>query len=1058
MQTSVVLALFHLLLVGGFTITTEYPASASSPTNKQYVSVVLSSERGRSRLPAGSYLRLVVVGDGGPGGAVAAPVEWALVGSNERLLFAPVNYTAGASDRGGPTSNGTVHVYVEVWTERIVPSMAAAAASADAAGNTAAGDAAAGDAVSPGGALSPRCVGRSENTLAVYYDYSLCKVQFEPMFLVTDVGPGSITATVVPASPGDAETIHRQMQHGLFYYALYSMPPPGPAGRNPDGSAAFDSGSMGEQFQQRDPVLRLTFSQPGVYYLGLYGAFSGTPVHNVVWSPMDGVRTAPFPRVTAAASAWRDGGEASERAARSRFAAPAPAPQDYFQPMALVVPWDNGTLPTIAPGFRGQVHTLVPIPNNRRIPLTKASLTFFHGAHFYIPTNMPYISASSTSILTHVDIAVPRGVVVCNATVVDDGTRVFQRIMVPSRDAASASISVGILFDETSSSLVLGKRYHVLFRASARTAGGGNGSGTSNSIEANPSASSRGGGFWMNVSVLMAHRPNASKVFPKTLSTGLTFGADLTQWPGGTRRISSVGGTSVDGGRHGGSGGGDGGGSGRRAVSSGVSALDTYRRLGLNTVPASPAMAWASKVDRVADPQWDGLQYGPLNSAYGTVQSLLTWSLARVKTANLTELCPPRSFVTGIGRDAGTNVTPYKSTDADPATNANEGTDNERAKWLQAATFYQESGLVDLGYDGCLRETDLRAALDPISASQPDVVMYDIEGWPDRTAWINAVPLSANALRQRLNGGNESLTALAERMADSWFNDVVGGTRAVSPTTTTSMWAGWAMDNKGCCSGSKLGTFDWQALQKAKSWSFPEYYSTSKNLRLMTALVRRERAALPTGWMLLPCITPQGAVAFAGGNLNSNYMFDVAVQLFAAGATGLSLFADNAVDDPGIYLALKDAIELAASYEDSILAHGRWGGDAVNVKEVTSSPPLATQRENGGLVTSATQSKDGSSLFIAVTPAACWLENQAKAPPVTKVVVTVTAPSIPGNYLLECVGKGCAPINQQSTATTCSSGAQCIMSAVLTRSGVFVLAPTQKALKEVKQDFVNRRH
>ena len=66
MQTSVVLALFHLLLVGGFTITTEYPASASSPTNKQYVSVVLSSERGRSRLPAGSYLRLV--GGKAPGG------------------------------------------------------------------------------------------------------------------------------------------------------------------------------------------------------------------------------------------------------------------------------------------------------------------------------------------------------------------------------------------------------------------------------------------------------------------------------------------------------------------------------------------------------------------------------------------------------------------------------------------------------------------------------------------------------------------------------------------------------------------------------------------------------------------------------------------------------------------------------------------------------------------------------------------------------------------------------------------------------------------------------
>ena len=46
-----------------------------------------------------------------------------------------------------------------------------------------------------------------------------------------------------------------------------------------------------------------------------------------------------------------------------------------------------------------------------------------------------------------------------------------------------------------------------------------------------------------------------------------------------------------------------------------------------------------------------------------------------------------------------------------------------------------------------------------------------------------------------------------------------------------------------------------------------------------------------------------GATAFAGGRLRSEEMFDVMAQCFANGATGLALFEDPYVDDPGTYLA-----------------------------------------------------------------------------------------------------------------------------------------------------------
>ena len=55
--------------------------------------------------------------------------------------------------------------------------------------------------------------------------------------------------------------------------------------------------------------------------------------------------------------------------------------------------------------------------------------------------------------------------------------------------------------------------------------------------------------------------------------------------------------------------------------------------------------------------------------------------------------------------------------------------------------------------------------------------------------------------------------------------------------------------------------------------------------------------------MLLPTLIPMGAQSFAGGNQRSEYNFDVMIQAFANGATGMSMFDDAYTDDPGCYLA-----------------------------------------------------------------------------------------------------------------------------------------------------------
>ena len=70
-------------------------------------------------------------------------------------------------------------------------------------------------------------------------------------------------------------------------------------------------------------------------------------------------------------------------------------PAGRFQPLALIVPFANGTMPAPPAGFAGPSHMLPPIVGDKRVALTKKHLTFFHGAHFYIPLAAPAPSGGS---------------------------------------------------------------------------------------------------------------------------------------------------------------------------------------------------------------------------------------------------------------------------------------------------------------------------------------------------------------------------------------------------------------------------------------------------------------------------------------------------------------------------------------------------------------------------------------------------------------------------------------------------------------------------------------
>ena len=566
-------------------------------------------------------------------------------------------------------------------------------------------------------------------------------------------------------------------------------------------------------------------------------------MHSVMLSPLDGIETRLSPYVG-----------------------------DDFQPLALIVPWSNGSVPQPPSGFAGPKHVLPSIVGDKRIALTKKHLTFFHGAHFFLPLGMP--AASGGSLLPSdgpwaptlaLDVELPTGCEIVNGSdsrlaPLAGGRSGRHRVRVVSATKGaglSTMLSIGVLFSDRS---LEGTNHTVGFRALTSV------SGTNEAIAADAG--------WLEVSVSMVARP-AFKL-PSAMSTGLSFGAGLADWP------KSTDGT--------------------------VTPLSTYRALALNTVPASisntvdDGFSGLTTAERQGA-EWHGLRYGPAGGAWGSMQGHLSTAPAEVAKANMTAVCP------GL---------------------AQRQVAAERKKWMQAAEFYAtvknatgDDGF-DMAYDGCLREQDINQTIVQVAATQPDVVIYDVEGFTHYELWQRSIRLSSNAMSRRQAG--ESLSALARRMTSDWLSTLIEPTRKVSPGTVSALWDGEAQDNKGCCSGKELGIFDWKSLEAAGCWSFPgmctpprksvflpksaglpAHFSYRllgfadngiKNLDLLAARLRREKALLKPGWMLLPTFTPMGAMAFAGGVQRSAYNFDVMVQALANGATGLSVFEDPYVDDP----------------------------------------------------------------------------------------------------------------------------------------------------------------
>lgn len=132
------------------------------------------------------------------------------------------------------------------------------------------------------------------------------------------------------------------------------------------GNQAFDADSSGYTHSPV-PSFAASFSRPGVVYFSIQNMWNG----EYGWSwPRQGLglsSISPQPMT-------------------------APWPHGDFQPLALVIPYENGTVVSLPPAFKGPVYKATPIPGDLRLPLLRTALSVFNGSTTHFPLMEEYVT------------------------------------------------------------------------------------------------------------------------------------------------------------------------------------------------------------------------------------------------------------------------------------------------------------------------------------------------------------------------------------------------------------------------------------------------------------------------------------------------------------------------------------------------------------------------------------------------------------------------------------------------------------------------------------------
>lgn len=279
----------------------------------------------------------------------------------------------------------------------------------------------------------------------------------------------------------------------------------------------------------------------------------------------------------------------------------------------------------------------------------------------------------------------------------------------------------------------------------------------------------------------------------------------------------------------------------------------------------------------------------------------------------------------------------------------------ERRKWKAALTFFNQTGVMDLSYDGFFFSNDVHAITNITEYAQPDFLTMDTECMPELETYVAVADKSANFAPSRVPGETVSATAL--RLAQRWIVDVT--TVAVAARKghlTPALYSLSARYDRG------FQSTGWPAAAAAGLQASPSYYSLMcvvlllhsyhslffvisplailtlivlslfncflghcmldqvmfvvswkhrlisgwmnrrGSLDVLAATVRAERLAVGTSVSLVPWLTP-GQSGGTGGPQTADprsAMFNALIQVFASGATGFNMFTTEVCFAPAL--------------------------------------------------------------------------------------------------------------------------------------------------------------
>ena len=443
----------------------------------------------------------------------------------------------------------------------------------------------------------------------VHYDRSYTQVRWD-MSVVPLGAPGTARITVRPHGAVSAALVHATDYMWWFKWKFN-----GYDSDKDDRLPLFEEDNAAINLRIPPPSTDLSFSQPGIRFIGAFGSFS-------------------------------NGGFVSYRVP---WVNPLKDPAGYrFQPFAIIIPYQNGTVPPLPVNFAGGSVVLPPIPGDLRLALRPQALgtgggsevTMFDGGTLSFRMQWP---DSTYSPYAAVEVELPECVTLLPAS---SGQVAYSTTLVPGAQAGMHRQRLvpirGTIWASGNRNLQIWPTITCATPSAYPQA----------RIRAIKDMARAGDAGWQLLSLKVAAAPVAPAVAPKLLAPSLTWATTNYFTANGSNTAHS---------------------------------LRMFRATGLTVVPSFAAedadpripgqTMFYSPHQRATLQEWQGLQYGPqISSFYHSYKGPGMYTVLAMTWEQQQKLAPQL-------------VSKYNLTAAEAAA--------EMQTWTNALAFYNATGHID---------------------------------------------------------------------------------------------------------------------------------------------------------------------------------------------------------------------------------------------------------------------------------------------------------------------------------------------------------------------------